>query len=218
MKSITLLLCIGLAGMRASSYAASLTSPLNTHTGYADLGPGCHVRGEIPFDGIMGGSYRAQSEENGGGFSIRKFPKKYGATELQVNMQCFKIDDGRVNDGWAKFNEQKKQWEPRFINEEDHLQRHKVTKIYPIQALNSQGFVVTEDDLIGEEWRRDRNMHFCLLRPPKALCGDAPVMRLNDPKSNVLPYVLQILRSIEFIDDVPSEQPSVGPNASVRDQ
>lgn len=225
MKSITLLLSIGLTGMHVFSYANSPASPLNTHTGYVNLGPGCHVRGAMPFDGTMGGSYRAQSGENGGGFSIGKFPKKYGATELQVNMQCYNSADLHFPKGLnVRFDSTKKIWVKDFSERsyaddaESYKKLDKASRVYNIQAKNSNGYVYTEDDLIGEEWQRDRNMHFCLLRPPKALCGDAPVMRLNDPKSNVLPYVLQILRSIEFIDDAPPEQPSAVPDARVQEQ
>jgi hypothetical protein len=72
-------------------------------------------------------------------------------------------------------------------------------KIFPIQAKNSTGAAITEDDLIGEPAKRVRRFSFCLRKPPVALCGSSQqVKRLADPKSDVLPYMLEVIQSIEF--------------------
>lgn len=89
---------------------------------------------------------------------------------------------------------------------ESYKKLDKASDVYTIQAKNSSGFVYTEDDLTDYKWLRKRTMHFCLLHPPKALCGEGTIMQPNDPKSNVLPYLLDILRSIEFIADKPIQK------------
>jgi len=62
----------------------------------------------------------------------------------------------------------------------------------------------TIDDAIGDEDGRQRHLHYCLIKPPKALCGNDDMGYLNaGKKGDLTPYALQILRSIEFIDDVP---------------
>lgn len=229
MKSIALLLFIGLAGIHAFSDAqdnadsggcygsttcysiAEIKQAKQTPRLFTGSFEGCHVRLTDSFGGNLLKRKGVDNRFNGIYAAPRPPIKGVIPDTFGFGLNCYNIDDGRVNDGWAKFNEQKKQWKLHFSGDEEERKYYgnNGAKIYQIRALNSQGYVVTNDDLIGEEWRRDRNMHFCLLHPPKALCGDAPVMRLNDPKSNVLPYVLQILRSIEFIDDAGPEK-SVG--------
>jgi hypothetical protein len=71
--------------------------------------------------------------------------------------------------------------------------------IIELRAKNSEGAIIADDDLIGEPARRSRRLSFCLRKPPVTLCGSSEeVKRLNDPRSNLLPYALLILRSIRF--------------------
>ncbi|MFL9927374.1 hypothetical protein PQR62_24080 [Herbaspirillum lusitanum] len=176
----------------------------------ANLGSRCHVEAAIPFRGTMGGSYSVRRQSNGGGFSISEFPKKISNGSLSVNMMCFNITDLHFpRDTSVRFDENTQTWKKDFserdyVNSAENRRRlNAASRVYTIHAKNSTGYVYTENDLTGEESRRDRNMSFCLLRPPKALCGNGIVMRLSDPKSDTLPYVFQILKSMEFIEDAP---------------
>jgi hypothetical protein len=57
-------------------------------------------------------------------------------------------------------------------------------------------------------------LDYCLFRAKVALCGHGEVGALIDgPKGDLTPYVLQILRSIEFLPDTPP-----GPAASAPQQ
>ncbi|MFL9927649.1 hypothetical protein PQR62_25510 [Herbaspirillum lusitanum] len=168
----------------------------------ANLGVGCHIQAHIPSAGTLDGSYNDQTKINGGGFKVKYRFQKNQIEELPINIECVDVDNGRVNNGWARFDEYKNRWEAYFSgDDEDRRLLAPVTKVYQIQAINSRGYVITIDQTYGAPESRDRNMHFCLLRPPKALCGEAPVMRLNTPQNNALPYVLEVLKSVEFIDD-----------------
>jgi len=73
---------------------------------------------------------------------------------------------------------------------------------FELRAVNAQGYAYTQDDINGDEDSRMRRLHYCLIHPPKALCGDGDIGYLNDGrKGDLTHYSLQILRSIEFIDD-----------------
>ncbi|MFL9927648.1 hypothetical protein PQR62_25505 [Herbaspirillum lusitanum] len=123
-------------------------------------------------------------------------------TDHPIRMKCYSSDAATVNDGWAKFNSGKRLWEAYFSgNERNRELLSKGTKVYQLQAINSQGYVVTVDDINGDPKTRDREMYFCLVRPPKAICGQGRAMRLSKPKSDFLPLAMEILRSVEFIDD-----------------
>lgn len=80
---------------------------------------------------------------------------------------------------------------------------------YELTTGTATGFAITRDDVIGDESRRERHLHYCLIREPKAICGQGVMGSLEDIKKNpridLTPYALQILRSIEFLDE---EQPS----------
>lgn len=125
--------------------------------------------------------------------------KTYFVEKYPLSRTCFDLKDKRVQ-AWAEYNSDSQKWGLVFINEKDRLERQDVTKLYEIKAMNSHGYVVTEDDIVGEESNRQRRMHFCLLHEPIALCGNASIMNLNESENKKLSYVLEILRNIEFID------------------
>ncbi|MFL9927672.1 hypothetical protein PQR62_25625, partial [Herbaspirillum lusitanum] len=64
-------------------------------------------------------------------------------------------------------------------DERDKKLHSKGTKVYQLKALNSQGYVVTVDDINGDPKTRDREMYYCLIRPPKAVCGQGRARRLS---------------------------------------
>lgn len=60
---------------------------------------------------------------------------------------------------------------------------------------------VTQDDINGDEDRRTRIYAFCIPHRQLALCGVVrDVAYLKYPRESVLPEVIQLLESIEFID------------------
>ncbi|MFL9927650.1 hypothetical protein PQR62_25515 [Herbaspirillum lusitanum] len=126
----------------------------------------------------------------------------YLLSKYPFKMDCYSSDEELVNESWAKLNNQTGIWEAYFSgSKRDHKLLDKVTKVYQIKAVNSQGYAITVDDINGDPKMRDRRMYFCLLRPPIAVCGRARSMRLSKPETNILPQLFELLRSVEFIDD-----------------
>jgi hypothetical protein len=76
--------------------------------------------------------------------------------------------------------------------------------VHALNNVNAQGFAYTVDDWTGEETTRTRRLRYCLFHAKVALCGRSDVAILIDgPKGDLTPYVLLILRSIEFMPDAP---------------
>ena len=75
-------------------------------------------------------------------------------------------------------------------------------KIFAFSGKNWTGQAVTYDDTTGDEAMRQRRFSFCLLQTggSQVLCGTSSVMPLGYPKSNVLPKIMAVLRSIEFVN------------------
>ncbi|WP_148669146.1 hypothetical protein [Burkholderia pyrrocinia] len=76
-----------------------------------------------------------------------------------------------------------------------HLQN-----VYSLEAVNGSGFYLIQDDRGGDPAQRERYLSFCIFHETMAVCGGEPVMNLSDPNGDLLPYVLEILRSVEFVD------------------
>ena len=132
----------------------------------------------------------------------------YFLDKSPVNFTCYAADDGMATKGWATYDDSSKKWK---INLSPHDAEMFVNahKTYQIKALNAQGWAVTINDVTGDEQWRQRHLHYCLIKDVKAVCGNGEMGYLRSGrKGNLTPYVLQILRSIEFIDDALPEQPT----------
>lgn len=143
----------------------------------------------------------------------------YLAGKMPFQSACYRADAGRLydsapvrhdhqEDGWAlHFDNALKPWtnggsitltpgQVRSIVNSIH--------VYTVRALNSQGFAYTTDDWTGDERGRRRYLDYCLFRDMTALCGHGEVGYVADgPKGDLTPYVLGILRSVEFLADAP---------------
>lgn len=74
----------------------------------------------------------------------------------------------------------------------------------PLKGTNWTAMAYTADDTTGDERIRARRFHFCLIHDTHALCGQTPVMWLENRKVNDLWKVKAILQSIRFIDTATS--------------
>lgn len=103
------------------------------------------------------------------------------------------------------FELEEKKWVPDFpgASADDVLQLKEITRTLPLQSKNGHGFYTIQDDTVGEPNRRVRHISYCLFHEKKAICGFGDVKRLADPKDDMLPYALKILRSVEFTDTDP---------------
>jgi hypothetical protein len=129
--------------------------------------------------------------------------------DLSVGFICLTTitDDWRAGQA-AKLNDQTGIWEKDVSNRmgpngdaELFSILNKTIRVFRLKSKNSSGFISTEDDSMGPEYRRERKMIFCLLHDTQALCGRGYVMRLEEPRSNMLPDALKTLQGIEFVDE-----------------
>ncbi|CAG9232773.1 conserved hypothetical protein [Paraburkholderia tropica] len=88
------------------------------------------------------------------------------------------------------------------------------TTLYLLRGNGWVGAGTTQDQTNGDERRRSRAFTFCIPHRQLALCGSIPtVAYLMWPKESVLPQVIKLLESIEFIDlpETPSSSGVVTP-------
>lgn len=178
----------------------------------ANMAPGCNIRLQVPPDARV-----TSSPENrgSGGITVpnpRHLVSKEYIEPFYVGFACY---DANTKDLFAgqpvKYDEQLKKWvrhiEGRYSPIDSDNLKHALdsaTHFYELTSVNAQGYAYTEDDVTGEERYRGRRLHYCLIHPPKALCGTGDMGYLSDlPKGDLTAYSLKILSSIEFLDDEP---------------
>jgi hypothetical protein len=62
-----------------------------------------------------------------------------------------------------------------------------------LKGINWTGLAYTADGTTGDESKRARVFHFCLIHNAQALCGETPVVWLVEPKVSELWKVKAIL-------------------------
>ncbi|WP_155623896.1 hypothetical protein [Burkholderia territorii] len=139
-------------------------------------------------------------------YVLDHFPyRRTGIGELYLQFECVNSNDAEAirNIVPASFDENGKQWKEDFsaLSAEDVALLKPVTRIFPLEAANSTGIAVTQEQTNGDPKTRDRRFAFCLRRPPVMLCGGTPqIARPFYQKSDLLPFALTVVKSIEFID------------------
>ncbi|WP_156443089.1 hypothetical protein [Burkholderia sp. RF4-BP95] len=139
-------------------------------------------------------------------YVLDHFPyRRTGLGELYLQFECANSNDAEAirNIVSASFDENGKQWKEDFsaLSAEDVALLKPVTRIFPLEAANSTGIAVTQEQTNGDPKTRDRRFAFCLRHPPVMLCGGTPqIARPFYQKSDLLPFALTVVKSIEFID------------------
>jgi hypothetical protein len=142
-------------------------------------------------------------------------------TSLELGVVCEnKSDPDAIETGinylGAKYDKLKKVWTKdldswfaltEFTKNERGVLDN-ATRVVNIQSVNSKGYAKLTDDTTGDERHRTKTIDFCMFHPPNALCGNGTVANLADgPKGDLTKYVLEILKSIEFLDHVHAPAP-----------
>ena len=152
-------------------------------------------------------------------YVLDHFPsRKNGLRELYIQLSCVSSTDEETIRSFvpATFDEDTRQWKEDFsaASSEDLAVLKSVTQIFSLHAVNSSGIAVTQDAVNGDERTRDRRFAFCLRHPPVTLCGGtSQIARPYYKNSDLLPFALGIVRSIEFLD-APRRVPPMPGDAS----
>jgi hypothetical protein len=131
--------------------------------------------------------------------------------ELFLEFKCISSDDTEQikHTLSARYDERRQQWQ----RDVDGLLpvEQRTTHNFPVSAVNSEGFAVTYDAINGEPRTRSRGFAFCLRHPPVMLCGStSQIARPYYKQSNLLPFALTIVKSIEFSDSPTSASGNSG--------
>jgi hypothetical protein len=164
-----------------------------------DMGQNCIISVEDYFRG-----HQASGMPLNASYWTEKLPVKTLLSKFGINFVCASLTDQSKEEiarqHGAVYDGNRKNWIPYFDSERNAKLLGEFTTVGSLDAVNGSGFYVIQDDQDGDPAQRERYLSFCIFHETMAVCGGEPVMYLSDPKGNLLPYVLDILRSVEFID------------------
>jgi len=202
----------------ARGNSVGVTFPKLKHASTFNLGPGCRFNTGLPDGARTGAGFDPAESRGSGGMLIEKLPHYIGAWELGFN--CYSASDHRIYKAATRFDAGRDEWVKDFrtfdqalAQAPDDAYRSSIqatiatTKIFDIKTINAHGWAMTGDDLIGDEEFRTRGIIFCIFYKEKVLCGNSTTGYLEQikrrRKADYTPNALEILRSIEFIEDAP---------------
>lgn len=193
----------------SSSAKDGVTTPIATRLS-VDMGQDCSIRVADPFKGHLASGMPLNAS-----YWTDAPPIKTQMDRFSVDLVCSvgvtaTAREKVAEQHGATYDARKKKW-ASYFTDRDRKILGPVTKLYPLHAVNSEGFAVTTDSVTGDMNQRVRFISYCLFHDSKALCGNGQVMKLSDPQGNLLPYALTILRSIQFIDVPASASSSAKP-------
>lgn len=181
--------------------------------------PDCNIKFIDPHNGII----KNKPSSNASYLEIPPFAP-FTTEDPKINLICISSDDSRVGfHGISTFNSRTKKWIldwSRIIGStqtkrEEQWQYRWYRANYKemqLKSINSQGYAIvdrtqTGDGTIPTEFDKRAQgtgpifLSFCLIRPPKALCGDGRVGQKEEGiKGDSTPHALKLIRSIEFIN------------------
>lgn len=187
-------------------------------TAVIDMGAGCRIQLTVPGSARVSGS-----PEGGGSGSVtienpRRLTTKRYIEPFWLPFICHDADPKVLSKGLpVRYDPDAKVWrrdmqnlyDSNGVDLDDDFKKtlEGAVRFYELRSINASGFAVTQDDVIGDENTRRRVLDYCLFHDRKAVCssfdtrmGYLPQIRRN-PKHDLTPYALKILRSIEFIDE-----------------
>lgn len=193
----------------------------------ANMGPGCRVRLDIPLNSEFGVSYAEPDKANalatrhqqfgGGGFGVasRWLPFDRGCASClwHVGFTCYHKDSDIAQGDIVMRDSGSGDWVVRPERSDllpSAFPEYRLT-VYQIKSINAEGWAITTD--VTATNHPQRLLDFCIYKGNRAICGNSNVADLEVsrryPLADRTQYVLKILRSINFLDDVsPGQVPA----------
>jgi hypothetical protein len=229
---------VAICAVLAMSAATADVTPAQkefTKTAVIDMGPGCRIRLQVPQKAGYGGIPPESGFPGRGGITVENplnQKRKTYIEPLYLRFICHDADPEALSQSAPlRYDARAQTWRkdmqklydlyiepsPSFKRELD-----RAVRIHEMKSVNAQGFAYTLDDVTGEESTRRRVLYYCLMHGPKAVCnsfdtrmGYLPDIQRN-PRNDLTPYALKILRSIEFIDDATTPATPAAPQPASR--
>ncbi len=202
-----------------------------TNTAVLDMGPGCRIKLQVPAIAEYGAVGPKPGYEGEGGITIENplnLKRKTYIEPLYLRFFCRDADPEALSESAPlRYDARSQTWRKDmqklynlYIEPDQSFKRQldRAVRTYEMKSVNADGFAFTLDDVIGDERGRLRYFRYCLLKGPKAICGQTDVGLLTDirrnPRNDLTPYALKILRSIEFIEHPAQAAPAASQPAS----
>lgn len=180
----------------------------------ANMGQGCRIKIHLPAQANYKFNYAGYDDKGNinpswlnGSLGFNLFHPPHLNDYWNLGFTCYSKDAELAKDDLIVWGETAERWIPnpdgwpvppamRFT-------------IYEIKTPNASGWAHTTDDTAVAEERAERRLRYCIFHDERAICGGSTVGNLltisRHPLADRTPYVLKILRSIEFLDDAPPE-------------
>lgn len=182
-----------------------------------------HTLGKCKFliGRMMGGGFRSvDGAYSMGNVWMRNLPDIF---DFNIPLDCHDRNDQerleivlgakQINGNWQpaggyEYGCDRQKWSKFRVCEDVHnlpFAPEQHMRAISLSGSNWQGIGILIDDTTGEERTRQREFRYCLYHAQVALCGRTFVRNLMKPHNDVLPTVLTVLNSIDFVDDVPMD-------------
>jgi len=175
-------------------------------TTVANFGPGCRIRIARPEASEFSIGYRPEGERGGGALILRGLRLFPG--EWILGLSCYPSDEEHVRNGWA-VPASNGGWRSNDNESSLEMVRLNALSFHDLISVNARGWAVSVDDTTGDERFRQRTLFYCIVRGPKAICGNNDMGYLrdirHDRRADMTPQAIRLLRSIEFLEDAPPE-------------
>jgi hypothetical protein len=159
---------------------------------------GCHFRLKDPYNGTLEATQRSSPQLANYNAIISPKARHLLETWIQFSCQSPATPKTYLDRSGIRMTRQGWALDP---SPDDVGPPEQHTTFYALRGKGWNGGGVTQDDINGEEQMRTRAFSFCIPHHQLALCGSAQsVAYLNWPHESVLPQVIQLLESIEFVD------------------
>ncbi|MGJ7609156.1 hypothetical protein ACSFA7_32820 [Variovorax sp. LT1R20] len=172
----------------------------------ANFGPGCRIRIARPETSEFSIAYRPDGERGGGALILRGLRLFPG--EWILGLSCYPANEGHVRNGWA-VPVGNGGWRSNDNESSMEMGRLNALSFHDLVSVNARGWAVAVDDTVGDERFRQRTLFYCIVRGPKAICGNNEMGYLKDihrdPRADMTPQAICLLRSIEFLEDAPPD-------------
>jgi hypothetical protein len=190
-----------------------------------NLGQGCRIKIDLPVDHHtpcyscyktpfkFDPEYPVKNHElDGGDIRIYLMNLPHWPGNWSIDFTCYHSSYAEFIYKMVRFDNKIHRWILNSHNDYDAYRLPEANfRIRQIKTKTGYGWLATHDETYGEKNSRIRNLVYCVFHDERAICGSSdvgyPETIRHNPIADRTPYVLRMVKSIEFLEDVPPIQP-----------